>query len=189
MGRVNEEILNDKDRISIPRLKRRQWPVTLVWSSVSMTTPEAIAAAAVRIAPHVLRTPLLRSRPLAAQTGGVDVRLKLESEQTTGSFKLRGATNKLLAAAPADRARGFVTASSGNHGLAMATALAELGLSGAVVLPTNVAPAKRAALAQFPGLVVHLHGNDCVVAEEHARQLAAATGRVFVSPYNDAESV
>jgi threonine dehydratase len=150
-----------------------------------MLKAEEVAAAARRIAPHVLRTPLLRSRPLGALTGA-EVLLKLESEQTTGSFKLRGATHKVITATEADRARGFVTASSGNHGLAMAEALSALGLRGTVVLPTHAAPAKRAALAQYaPALEVLMHGTDCVDAETHARQLAAATGRVFVSPYND----
>jgi len=151
-----------------------------------MTTPEAVAAAAARVAPHVLRTPLLHSRWLSARTGA-QVLLKLESEQTTGSFKLRGATNKLLAATEANRRRGFVTASSGNHGLAMATALSAIGLPGTIVLPTTAAPAKRTALAEFPGVEILLHGHDCVVAEGHARQLAANTGLIFVSPYNDAE--
>ena len=147
-----------------------------------MATANDVQAAAARIAGHVLRTPLLKSVPLTARSGA-DVRLKLESEQLTGSFKIRGATNKLLELGATGR--GVVTASSGNHGLAMATALSVLGSHGTVVLPTNVAPTKRAALAQYPGVNIVLHGADCVDAETHARALAASTGSDFVSPYND----
>ena len=149
----------------------------------------SIEGAHKRVRPLVLVTPLIHSRVLSSRAGA-RVFLKCESEQVTGSFKLRGATNKIALADAAARERGFVTASTGNHGLAMATALDALGIAtGTIVLPTNAASGKVDLLRLFPSLELMFHGDDCVVAETHARKLADSLGKVFVSPYNDIEYV
>lgn len=101
-----------------------------------MLSREAAALAATArqadtaIRPLVLETPLVPA-PSFSRRHGADVWFKLENEQVTGSFKLRGAVNKLLALSPAERARGVVAASSGNHGAAVSYAAAQLGVPGA----------------------------------------------------------
>ncbi|HET8622668.1 MAG TPA: pyridoxal-phosphate dependent enzyme, partial [Gemmatimonadales bacterium] len=93
-----------------------------------------VGAAEGRIRPYVRETPLEPSPALSAATGA-DVYLKLETAQVTGSFKPRGAFNKLLALTPAERAAGIVAASTGNHALATAHALNVLGIGGEIFLP------------------------------------------------------
>ena len=141
-----------------------------------------IEQAAGRIGPHILHTPVLRSRYLEA--GGGHVYLKLENEQHTGSFKARGALNKVLSMSEAQRRRGLLTASTGNHALGFARALDIAGGRGVICLPENAQPAKVEALRQFDVELV-FHGNDCLETELHAKQLAAEQGMAWVSPYND----
>lgn len=140
-----------------------------------------------RIRPHIRETPLERSPYLSRETGA-DVYLKLECAQVTGSFKARGAFNKLLSLSAAQRVRGIVGASTGNHGLATAHALAFLGVPGEIFLPSSVSPAKLDALRTL-GVPVHLVDEDPGVVETVARQAAERTGRVYVSPYNDRQVV
>lgn len=144
----------------------------------------AVREAAERIAPHVVATPLVRA-PWLSRELGTEVRLKLENVQTTGSFKLRGAVHALLCLPSERRARGVVAASSGNHGLALATAAASLQVPATVFVPTTTPAEKRAAIAAA-GASVQVHGDDCVVTEQHARDVAHASDRPYVSPYNDA---
>ena len=99
--------------------------------------------AARRIAPHVRRTPLERSAALSDELG-FDVYLKLECLQRTGSFKLRGALNRLLTLPDEERRRGILTCSAGNHGLGVAEAARLLGIAATVVVPENASPAKLA---------------------------------------------
>lgn len=147
----------------------------------------AVAAAAERLRGAVVTTPMVASPWLAAATGG-EVQLKLENVQRTGSFKIRGATHALLAMPAARRAAGVVAASSGNHGLGLAAAGQRLGVPVTVFVPTTTPAEKRAVIAQH-GATVLVHGDDCVLTEAHARQVAAATGRAYVSPYNDLDVV
>ena len=142
-----------------------------------------VAAAEPRIRPHIRETPLEPSPFLSGETGG-DVRLKLECVQVTGSFKPRGALNRLLALSETKRARGVVAASTGNHGLAVAHALALLNIAGEIFLPSTVSPAKLDAL-RARGARVRLVEDDPGVVETVARGDAERTGRVYVSPYND----
>ena len=130
-------------------------------------------------------TTALLSSPIGAGNGA-DFRLKLENQQHTGSFKARGAFNKLLALGAEARNGGVITASTGNHGAAVAFAARELGLAARVVVPTNADTGKVAAIAALGGEVV-TYGQDSAVAEGHARELARSEGRPFVSPYNDVE--
>ncbi len=146
-----------------------------------------VALATERIGPYVRETPLEPSPFLSRETGA-DVHLKLESAQVTGSFKARGALNKLLSLSAPERARGVVAASTGNHGLAVAHAMALLGVAGEIFLPATVSPAKLEGL-RVRGARVRLVDEDPGVVETVARQDAEATGRIYVSPYNDAQVI
>lgn len=141
-----------------------------------------IERAAECIGPHILHTPLLHSRYLDSE--GARVYLKLESEQHTGSFKARGALNKVLSMTVEEKAGGLVTASTGNHGLGFARALSISGDRGAIYLPENSAPAKVDALRHYD-VELAFHGRDCVEAELHAKEQAEKRGMAWVSPYND----
>jgi threonine dehydratase len=147
-----------------------------------------VAAAAGRVYPWVRRTPLEASPGL-----GPRAYLKLESEQVTGSFKARGAVNKLAALTPEQRAAGIVTASTGNHALAVAYALRTVpgcaAIPAEIFLPSSVAPVKLAALRAQGAPVRVIDAVDCVASEAAALAHARATGAVFVSPYNDAQVV
>ena len=152
----------------------------------AMELAKEVRAAGARIAGRVRRTPVERSRALIEGPG--EVWLKLENLQLTGSFKLRGATNKILSLAEEARTRGVVAASSGNHGAAVACAAKEAGCPALVFVPEGVAAGKLAAIRAW-GVEVRTHGDDALLAELEARRHAAATGMTYVSPYNDAEVV
>ncbi|MBD3349651.1 MAG: pyridoxal-phosphate dependent enzyme [Candidatus Eisenbacteria bacterium] len=148
---------------------------------------ELAARAECRIRGHVRETPLEPS-PALSDLAGIDVSLKLENFQETGSFKLRGALSKLTSMTDSERERGVITASTGNHGLATAHAARELGMSAEVVVPETVS-AWRADALRGLGAAVSVRGAECAEAEAFARDRAARTGRVYVSPYNDIEVV
>lgn len=135
------------------------------------------------IAGAAYRTPLERSLWLSEIAGG-DVLLKLECYQAVGSFKVRGATAAIAHLSPAERERGVITASAGNHGLGVAFAASGLGVEATVVVPNNASPAKVAALNRYPIELVEA-GPSYDSAERTALDLAAETGKIFVSPYND----
>jgi len=136
-----------------------------------------------RIRPHVLETPL-EECPAYARPGGPRVWLKHENRQHTGSFKVRGALNKLLALTPQERARGVVAASTGNHGAALAYALRSVGANGRVFVPEDAAPAKLRKIETL-GATIEKVGGDPVEAERQARAHAVEHGLAYVSPYND----
>ena len=136
-----------------------------------------------RIRADIKRTPVEYSEPLSRETGA-EVYVKWECDQITGSFKLRGALNKLRSLPPEDRARGVVSASTGNHGLAIGHASKLEGVGLKLFLPENAAEVKKKRIEAL-GLDVEIRGASCDRAETLARDFAARTGRVFVSPYND----
>ena len=136
-----------------------------------------IVAAASRIAPFVRVTPLEYS----AETGAY---LKLEHLQHTGSFKFRGASNKIALLTPEQAAAGVVTASNGNHGLGVAAASKARGIVAEVFVSSHVSPAKASRIEAL-GARLHSAGQDPLTAELVARRAAAESGRVFISPYND----
>jgi threonine dehydratase len=146
-----------------------------------------VEAAAARIAPYVRETPVEPSPELSRRTGA-EVVLKLENLQVTGSFKLRGAMNKLSLLGAGERARGVVTASSGNHGGAVAWGLRALGGRGVVFVPEDASPAKVAAIRER-GAEVRAEGHDSGLSESLARRYAGAQGLTYVSPYNDPDIV
>ncbi len=142
-----------------------------------------VLAAEARIRPWVRETPVEASPGLGAATGG-RVFLKLEGYQKTGSFKLRGAINKLLTLDSETRRRGVVAASSGNHGAAVAYAVGELGGRAVVFVSDEASPAKVAAIEAL-GAEIRRQAGDPVLAERAARCYAEDHGMAYVSPYND----
>jgi threonine dehydratase len=149
----------------------------------AMNIPDKVREAYGRIASDIRRTPLEYSEPLSRETGA-RVHVKWECDQVTGSFKLRGALNKLRSLSDADRGRGVVSASTGNHGLAIGHASRLEGIGLKLFLPATVAEVKKAKIEAL-GVDVELRGSSCEKTEAIARDFAGRTGRVFVSPYND----
>jgi threonine dehydratase len=140
-----------------------------------------ILAAYHRIALLVRETPLEYSAELGAF-------LKLEHLQHTGSFKFRGASNKIALLTPGQAAAGVVTASNGNHGLGVAAASRARGIAAEVFVSSHVSAAKARRIEAM-GTALHFAGDDPLTAELAARRAAAETGRVFISPYNDLDVV
>ena len=108
--------------------------------------------------------------------------------QPTGSFKVRGALNKLLALSPEQRERGVVAASTGNHGAAVAWCLTRLHAPGLIFVPENADPSKVQAIERL-GAEVRYHGSDCAETEVHARGYAGEQGMTYISPYNDPQVI
>ncbi len=153
-------------------------------------TPANILAAAQRLKGRALRTPLEPSEALSEATGA-RVYLKLENLQRTGSFKIRGALNRLLTLDERERAAGVVAASAGNHALGVAQAASLLGVRATLVVPKSGSPAKIAALRRYPAEHVELlvEGADYDAAEALAIDLALASKRRYVSAYNDPQTM
>lgn len=135
------------------------------------------------IAPFIRRTPLLYSNALSTHTGA-KVYLKLENQQETGAFKLRGAANRLTALTPAERQRGVITVSTGNHGRAVAYMAQRLGIRAVICVPELVLPHKVAAMRSL-GAEVIIHGRTQDDAELHAMALQEAQGLTMVSAFDD----
>ncbi|MGB5344552.1 MAG: threonine/serine dehydratase [Woeseia sp.] len=146
--------------------------------------PADAVLAANRISPYIRQTPLEHSPYFSEQTGA-NVWLKLENLQITGSFKLRGAFNKLLSLTAEQRAQGAVAASSGNHGAAVAFAMAQLRVDGMIFVPEQTSSVKVQAIKRA-GIKVEFFGHDGLDTELHAREFARAKGMHYLSPYNDA---
>jgi threonine dehydratase len=142
-----------------------------------------ISLARKRIAPYARRTPLIESRALS-ERAGTSVYLKLENLQETGSFKVRGAANKLLALSSEEQARGVVTVSSGNHGRALAFVANRLGLRAIVVVSSRVPEAKKGPIAAL-GAELVVHGDSYDEAEAHSRTLERELGLTKIYPDDD----
>lgn len=160
---------------------------TMFTKSRLLDLREDISKAADRIKLHVRKTPLEYS-PWLSDIGKSKVYVKLESEQMTGSFKLRGAFNKLLTLKESNDevflTDGVITASTGNHGAATAYASSKVGTPVTIYVPKTTSSAKLKVVKQFGG-TVEFHGEDCIEAEVTARSAAKESGMHFVSPYND----
>ena len=142
-----------------------------------------VEAARARLRGVIHETPCAYSQSLSDLTGA-RVFVKLENLQMTGSFKERGAANVLLQLSPAEQRRGVVTASAGNHGLAVAFHAARLGISAVVVMP-EWAPLTKVTAARRQGAEVVLHGENYDEAHARAREIEAERGLVFVHPFDD----
>ena len=142
-----------------------------------------VLAAARRIAPHALRTPVRRSRTLDALVGA-ELHFKCEPLQRAGAFKFRGACNAVWSLDDATAAAGVVTHSSGNHGAALALAAKTRGIPAHVVVPQGAVRTKLAAIAAS-GATLHECAPTMAAREEMAARVQAQTGATFVHPYTD----
>lgn len=147
-----------------------------------MIALDAIRDAARRLAGRVHRTPLLSCRTLGDRAG-VTLHLKCESLQKTGSFKARGALNKVLSLPADERARGLITVSAGNHAQAVAWAAAQVQAPCTVVMPADAPRSKLDAVAGY-GAEIVAHGDRATLFEALERE-QARTGAVFVHPFDD----
>ncbi|MGC2744613.1 MAG: threonine/serine dehydratase [Candidatus Angelobacter sp.] len=154
------------------------------------TVPEAIAnlaaqvtEASERIRPIVVETPVKQIQSFLP-AGGVELFFKLENLQRTGSFKLRGASNKILCLSPEQAAQGVIAASNGNHGLGVAAAARATGIAAEVYVSNQVSPSKVRRIQEY-GAHIRRIGDDPLDAELAARAAASAQDKVFISPYND----
>jgi threonine dehydratase len=146
-------------------------------------TIDDVRAAAARIHGHVLRTPTLPSAVLSRLTGA-EIFLKLDNLQAVGSFKERGAANRLALLSASERARGVVAMSAGNHAQGVARHASRQGVAATIVMPKQTPLAKVSGTAAWGARVV-LHGATVEEAASHARHLAETEGLVFIHPYDD----
>jgi threonine dehydratase len=144
-----------------------------------MTTVDDVHRAAAAIAGRILDTPVLPCEELGAGVG-----LKAELFQRSGSFKLRGATNRMLALTADERARGVITVSAGNHAAAVAYAARETGTDALVLMPRGASTAKVERTRSYGG-TVDLESVDGAEAFARMTAIAADTGRTVVHPFDD----
>ena len=140
-----------------------------------------------RISSVVVRTPLEPVSGLLPEYRG-RLFFKMENLQRTGSFKLRGASNKILSLTPEEAAKGVIAASNGNHGLAVAAAASRLGIIAQVYVSSHVSPYKAKRIEEYGASICRV-GATPLEAELAARAAATQAGKVFISPYNDWEVV
>ena len=140
-----------------------------------------------RIRSQTLKTPLIKSFSLSNMIDG-NVYLKLENEQYTGSFKARGSLNKLMSLSDDEKAKGAITASTGNHALGFSRACELTGIEGTVYLPNHASKAKIDLLKNYP-VQLEFFGDDPLATEYHAKKQAETLGKVWVSPYNDPDII
>jgi threonine dehydratase len=140
----------------------------------------AVRSAAERIRPHVVRTPLQPSEALGRLAGG-DVFLKLETRQTTGSFKLRGALNALAELTPEQRRAGVVASSAGNHGLGVAYAAKVLGIKARVFVPRTAPDVKKSGIRAL-GAELDDAQPDYDAAMAMAKEFGRRNGRAYINP-------
>jgi threonine dehydratase len=137
-----------------------------------------------RIKPMIWETPLIVSFDLAQKTGARAVHLKLECLQNTGSFKVRGAANKILSLSDEEKGKGVITFSTGNHGKAVAYVAEQAGMKAVVCLSENVA-AYRADMIRALGAEVSLKGHSQDEAEKNYQRLMTSRGLIPVVPFDD----
>jgi threonine dehydratase len=154
-------------------------PATASFSFADLR-PTDVLAASRRISELVRRTPLVRSTPLSELAGG-DVYLKLENEQITGSFKLRGAVNSIASLSPEARARGVVASSAGNHGLGIAYAARYFNVQATIFVPRTAAQVKRDGIAAL-GATLDSTQPHYDAAMAAALAFAEERGATFINP-------
>jgi threonine dehydratase len=150
-----------------------------------------VNAARARLNGIALHTPLEPSAELATECGASEVRLKREEVQPTGAFKTRGAHNKVAIVAESRPEAALVTASSGNHGIATATAATRHGMRLTVLVGRSISPAKLERLRSLEtrDITVELTGNDSDDAEAEARRRDDAGHAIYVPPYQDPDVI
>jgi len=152
-----------------------------------MVTLADVQAALGRIRDRIYLSPCARSETLSRLTG-TDAWLKLENLQMTGAYKERGALNKLLLMPPADRERGLIAASAGNHAQAVAYHAGRLGLAATIVMP-EATPIMKVANTRAHGARVVLHGANYDEAYAEARRLEQVERLTFIHPFDDPEVI
>jgi len=150
-------------------------------------TREDFEAAYARVAPHIHHTPLVSSRILNEKTG-LDVRLKAEIFQRTGSYKIRGPLNKFSYLTDEERTRGVVCSSAGNHAQGVALAAKIYGIKAVVCMAANATPSKIEATKAY-GAEVVLHGTIWDEANEKARELVRERGLTYIHPFDDMQLI
>src|SRR5213594_1609933 len=148
-----------------------------------MVTLAEVQAARARIGAAIYYSPCAYSETVS-RLAGARVFFKLDNLQMTGSFKERGALNKLLSLSPDARRTGVIAASAGNHGLAVAFHAERLGIPATIVMP-EYAPLIKVTSARRYGAEVILYGSNYDDAYELARALGAERGQLFVHPFDD----
>src|SRR5215475_4976516 len=149
--------------------------------------PDDIVAARELLSDIISPTPLLYSRVLSEEVGG-PVYFKCENLQRTGSFKVRGGYVRIARLSGAERARGVVAASAGNHAQGVAFAAGMLGTTATVVMPER-APLPKVEATRGYGATVILHGASVEDAVDEALRYAAVTGSIFIHPFNHPDVV
>jgi threonine dehydratase len=155
-------------------------------ATTTLVSIDTIRAAAARIAGVAVHTPLVRA-PFPGLSGygtSKDIRLKAESLQPMGAFKMRGAANKIFQLTASEIARGVITYSSGNHAQAVAYAAREVGTKAVIVMPSNAPAIKRAATIAYGAQVVDV-GNASSERLAMAEKLVREHGYVVIPPYDD----
>ena len=150
-----------------------------------MITLQKIQEAHKRIAPFVNYTPLIHSKYLSNNS---EVKLKLESLQITGSFKLRGAANKLLSLSKDQKQKGVIAVSTGNHGKGVAYAANILGIKSTIFMSSMVPQFRKEAIEAL-GAKVKIVGNNSDEADQYARELAKKENITLIHPFDDEEII
>lgn len=149
-----------------------------------LPTADDVAQAAARLAGHILETPCVESRTLAAITGTARLHLKFENLQFTASFKERGALNKLLTLTPEQRAAGVCAMSAGNHAQGLAYHAMRLGIPATIVMPKGT-PMTKIGRTRDHGATVIVDGDNLSEALTRAEAIAADQSMTFVHPFDD----
>lgn len=144
---------------------------------------EEVRRAYQNISKYIVRTPTIRS-PLLSKNIGAEVYLKLECYQPINVFKIRGALNKILNLSPTEREKGVITASSGNHGLAVAYAAKLFGLEATICVPLDANPAKLSGIEQYDATILK-HGSVYDEAYVKALSIQRENGSMFIHAFND----
>ncbi len=156
-------------------------------TTLDLPTIDDIRAAALRIAPHVHRTPVLTSELLSRHCG-CELFFKAENLQKVGAFKARGAANAVFSLDDASAAKGVATHSSGNHGAALARAARERGIAAHIVMPRNAPAVKKAAIAGYGATIIECEPT-LPAREATLLEVVAQTGAHVVHPYDDARVI
>jgi len=150
-------------------------------------TAADVQAAAERIAPYLRPTPLY-PYPMLSEVVGTEIWVKHENHQPVGAFKVRGGVNLVAQLDPAERERGLITASTGNHGQSIAFAARLFGVKATICVPQHANPVKIAAIRSFEAEVVE-HGRDFDDAREHCEELAALHGYRYIHSGNEPDLI
>lgn len=155
----------------------------MIIPNITKSVIKEINKAEVRIRPYIRQT-YLEYSPFFSELSGAKVYFKLENLQHTGSFKTRGAMNKILSLDQTELNNGVLAASTGNHGMAVAYSLNRINASGVIFVPSTASKDKIESIKRY-GADIKSYGDDCVIAEAKARQTGIDKNKVYISAYND----